>query len=160
MENLKNLLGSAYHEGITVEEINTFLSGKNYVNLKDGGYVDKNKYDTLKTNYDNLKESTKDYETIKNEHKTLTEEKTRSTYLAKIKEAGIDDKFAKFVLSEIEQNDKFDDNLKAYIKNNPQYNATKEPKKVINSNVNVNDGSQEEKNVNQQMNDIFRGFRN
>ena len=44
-DNLKGLLGEAYHEGITAEEINTFFAGKNFADLSTGQYVDKNKYD-------------------------------------------------------------------------------------------------------------------
>lgn len=44
-ENLKGLLGEAYHEGITAEEVNNFFAGKNFADLSTGQYVDKNKYD-------------------------------------------------------------------------------------------------------------------
>lgn len=44
-ENLKGLLGDAYHEGITAEEVNNFFAGKNFADLSTGQYVDKNKYD-------------------------------------------------------------------------------------------------------------------
>ena len=44
-ENLKDLLGEAYHDGITAEEVNDFFAGKNFADLSTGQYVDKNKYD-------------------------------------------------------------------------------------------------------------------
>lgn len=44
-ENLRGLLGEAYHEGITAEEVNNFFAGKNFADLSTGQYVDKNKYD-------------------------------------------------------------------------------------------------------------------
>ena len=44
-ENLKGLLGDAYHDDITAEEINNFFAGKNFADLSTGQYVDKNKYD-------------------------------------------------------------------------------------------------------------------
>lgn len=44
-ENLKGLLGEAYHDGITAEEVNNFFAGKNFADLSTGQYVDKNKYD-------------------------------------------------------------------------------------------------------------------
>ena len=44
-ENLKSVLGEAYHEGITAEEVNDFFAGKNFADLSTGQYVDKNKYD-------------------------------------------------------------------------------------------------------------------
>ena len=44
-ENLKGLLGDAYHDDITAEEINNFFAGKNFADLSTGQYVDKNKYE-------------------------------------------------------------------------------------------------------------------
>lgn len=44
-ENLKGVLGEAYHEGITAEEVNTFFAGKNFADLSTGQYVDKAKHD-------------------------------------------------------------------------------------------------------------------
>lgn len=43
--NLEQILGEAYHEGITIDEINTALSGMKLADLSTGAYVDKNKYD-------------------------------------------------------------------------------------------------------------------
>lgn len=45
MNNLQNLLGDAYHEGMTFDEINSALDGKKFADLSTGAYVDKNKYD-------------------------------------------------------------------------------------------------------------------
>lgn len=45
MNNLQNLLGEAYHEGMTVDEINSALDGKKFADLSTGAYVDKNKYE-------------------------------------------------------------------------------------------------------------------
>lgn len=42
--NLKDLLGEAYKEGMSFDEISTALQGKNLVDLSTGGYVDVNKY--------------------------------------------------------------------------------------------------------------------
>ena len=44
-DNLKGLMGEAYHEGITAEEVNTFFAGKNFADLSTGQYVEKNKHD-------------------------------------------------------------------------------------------------------------------
>ena len=44
-ENLKGVLGEAYHEGITAEEVNNFFAGKNFADLSTGQYVEKNKHD-------------------------------------------------------------------------------------------------------------------
>ena len=44
-ENLKNVLGEAYHEGITAEEVNNFFAGQSFADLSTGQYVDKHKYE-------------------------------------------------------------------------------------------------------------------
>ena len=44
-DNLKDMLGEAYHDGITAEEVNKFFAGKKFADLSTGLYVDKNKYD-------------------------------------------------------------------------------------------------------------------
>lgn len=43
--NLKELMGDAYKDGITVEEITSFFEGKKFADLGTGQYVDKNKFD-------------------------------------------------------------------------------------------------------------------
>lgn len=53
-ENLKNVLGEAYHEGITAEEVNSFFAGKSFADLSTGQYVDKNKYDREMQNLNNI----------------------------------------------------------------------------------------------------------
>lgn len=87
-ENLKDLLGEAYHDDITAEEVNSFFAGKNFADLSTGQYVDKNKYDrdiqglnttiAEKTNALNARltdeeKAKQDRENDKNEIKRLTE---------------------------------------------------------------------------------------
>lgn len=43
--NLKELMGDAFKDGITVEEITSFFEGKKFADLGTGQYVDKNKFD-------------------------------------------------------------------------------------------------------------------
>lgn len=43
--NLQQLLGDAYKEGITIDEINAALQSKKLADLSTGAYVDKNKYE-------------------------------------------------------------------------------------------------------------------
>lgn len=45
MDGLKELMGDAYKEGMTLEDVGTFFSGKKFADLSTGNYVDKNKYD-------------------------------------------------------------------------------------------------------------------
>ena len=46
MDELQALMGDAYHDGITTEEIATFFQGKKFADLSTGKYVDKNKYES------------------------------------------------------------------------------------------------------------------
>lgn len=48
--NLKELMGDAYKEGITAEEISNFFEGKKFADLSTGQYVDKNKFDNTVNN--------------------------------------------------------------------------------------------------------------
>lgn len=42
--NLQEMLGDSFHEDMTLDEINTALSGKKFADLSTGNYVDANKY--------------------------------------------------------------------------------------------------------------------
>ena len=136
MDNLKKLMGSSYHDGITVEEINTFIGSGKFVNLNDGNYVDKDKYnkavaekDQLKSSLDELTEKTKDYDTLKTENETFKGEKADADLKAKLLALGVDEKAFKYVKGDI--NDKtlvLGEDEKAnkeaigkYLKDNPQF---------------------------------------
>lgn len=136
MENLKKFLGNAYKEGITLEEIDAFLQDKKFVNLAEGNYVDKDKYnkvvaerDSVKTSFDELTAKTKDYESIKSENETFKSEKADNILKEKLVALGMDSKSFKYVKSDI--NDKLlvltenDDENKAavtkYLEENPQF---------------------------------------
>ena len=45
-EELKALLGDAYKENMTLEEVGAFFKGKKFADLSTGKYVDKDKFDT------------------------------------------------------------------------------------------------------------------
>ena len=59
-ENLKTLMGDAYHEGMTVDEVDAFFGKGKYVDLNSGKYVDKSKHERVEQELASLKESTKD----------------------------------------------------------------------------------------------------
>ena len=44
--NLKEVLGDAYKEGMTFDEVANFFEGKKFADLSTGNYVDKNKYES------------------------------------------------------------------------------------------------------------------
>lgn len=170
METLKNLLGSAWHDDITVEEIDKFLASGKYVNVKDGGYVSKEKYERLEsehkelqTKHTELAEQTKDYETIKAENETFKTEKATGELKAKLGTLGIKDTAFKYVKSDIDakelvigEDEKANkENVAKYLKDHPEFavQQAKRDKPVITVSTKVgNEGadtgkSQAEKNA-------------
>ena len=77
MDNLKTLMGNAYHENLTIEEVDAFLTGKKLADLSSGNYVAKDKFSKIEAELKELREATKDYEEVK---------KQVETYQAKEKE--------------------------------------------------------------------------
>lgn len=169
MEELKSLFGDV---ALTYAEFESKLneaSGIKLANLKSGNYVDKAKFEKtnqnyaeLESRYNQLVESTKDYENNLKELETLRNEKANSDLLTKVKDAQVDDVFAKFVLSEvkskIKENEKFEDVLNVYVKDNPQYLKSKTGIfKNGTSSPNLENGNAEHiKSNNQFMNDLIR----
>lgn len=151
-ENLKKLMGSAYKDGITVEEIDAFLANGNYVNLKDGKYVDKEKYDRVvserdahKSELDEANKKYKDYDTIKAENDQFKAEKSDNELKTKLVNLGISESSFKYVKGDI--TDKVltlgdDENanktaVENYLKEHPQFAAqqqqNQQQQKVIGS---------------------------
>lgn len=168
-------MGSAYKEGITVEEINTFLGSGKFVNLNDGGYVDKDKYnkavadkEKAETSLSEYKETTKDYETLKKENETFKGEKADADLKAKLTALGISEKSFKYVKGDI--NDKtltIGDDEKAnkdaiakYLKDNPQFAAKQTPGsphvRVISTKVETGGGDDKGVDTHKAVNDNFR----
>lgn len=58
MDELQQLMGDAYKEGMTLEDVSAFFKGKKFADLSTGNYVDKNKYNnevsTLKGQLENV----------------------------------------------------------------------------------------------------------
>lgn len=131
-------MGADYHEGLTVEEINTFLGKGKFVNINNGDYVSRDKLtrietekNELKTKYEELETKTKDYDTLKSENEKYKGEKADADLKAKLTSLGVDEKAFKYVKGDI--NDKtltLGDDDKAnkeavakYLKENPQFAA-------------------------------------
>lgn len=55
MATLREILGDAYKEGMTFEEVETALNGKNLADLSGGQYVSVSKYNALVTERDDFK---------------------------------------------------------------------------------------------------------
>ena len=166
-------MGSAYKDGITVEEINTFLGSGKFVNLNDGGYVDKDKYnkvvaekDSIKSSLDELKESTKDYETLKKENETFKGEKADADLKAKLTALGISEKAFKYVKGDIadktltigddEKANK--DAIAKYLKDNPQFasNPIPSPTRIKVVSTKMEPSGEQTVKEHQQVNDNFR----
>jgi len=45
MNELQSIMGDAYKEGMTLEDVGKFFEGKKFADLSTGNYVDKSKYD-------------------------------------------------------------------------------------------------------------------
>lgn len=126
--SLKDIMGSAYKQDMTLQEVEAFFEGNSkIVNLSNGGYVAKEKFDDVNTKYQNLMNDTKDFEDIKTKYQTLVEKQEKDGQLALINKH-VKPEFAEYVLYQMKQGnklgDKFEDNIKAYVKENSQYGIT------------------------------------
>ena len=86
--DLQTLMGESYKEGITIDEINTFLSDKKFADLSTGAYVDKNKYEAdIKAKNDEIKQYK---ETIKSkmsdDEQKLESEKEKDQLIESLKQ--------------------------------------------------------------------------
>lgn len=73
------------------------------------------------------KTETEKMQSIKEENEALKRQISELENIKVVANAGVDSKFEKFVFSEVSQMEgDFEDNLKSYLKDNPQYLQTKE----------------------------------
>lgn len=170
MEELKTLFdgGSLSYDEFTAKCKEQKIE---LANIGNGGYVSREKLNKeiaktaeLREQYNQLVNGTKDYDANMKELETLRAEKENQGFMDKISGAKIDNKYAKFVLSEIKsqvtEENKFDDVLAKYVKENPQFLTTRTG--VFTKGTSTPDlesGSEPTKSINEQMNDIFRNFR-
>ena len=165
-ESLKALMGDAYHDGITVEEVDAFFGKGKYVDLSSGKYVDKSKHDRVEQELASLKESTKDYETLKTENETFKAEKADATLKETLVKYGVDPESFRYVKGDITEkvlvleNDEAKDKkaVEDYLKSHPQF--AKQPEKVAKGNrvitTKVENQDNPAGNINQTINDNFR----
>ena len=152
MEELKDIFGE---ESLSFADFVAKVSekGMKLVNLKAGGYVDKNKFDSLRTEFDKYKtehaadgEKYADYDALKAEVESLRSEKAENELGATVLAAGVDERFKKFVVSEVkplvtEEKD-FAAALKDYITENAQFLKAKPPENTGTPNPTFTFGSQ------------------
>lgn len=158
-------MGSAYKEGISVQEIAAFFEGNDkIVNLNNGGYVAKGKFDDVNSKYQASTEGTKDYEDIKTKYNELVATTTKHKYLDVIGKYVKPEfkEYAYFQLNENKQlDDKLEDHLKEFTKANSQYALEKEnPSKgrivVRTYNDMDGEGAKEAGDFHKSFNDVIR----
>jgi len=129
--NLKDLLGDAYREDMTLAEVDEALKGKKLADLSTGDYVAKKKYDDLaaKVSEKDAKISElesrqpetitpENYENDMKELETLRNEKKTNDFKNKIKGLGVNDKFVDYVSKSLANDDNFDANFEEFKKGN------------------------------------------
>lgn len=158
--SLKDIMGSAYKQDMTLQEVEAFFEGNSkIVNLSNGGYVAKEKFDALNTNYQTLQNDTKDFEDIKNKYNALVEKQEKDGQLALINKH-VKPEFAEYVHFQMKQGnllgDKLEDNVKEYLKTNKQYGIAQErqPNRVVTTFANTE--GQQFQNANAVINDAIR----
>lgn len=152
MENLKTLMGESYKEDLSVQDINDFLQDKNYVDLKSGNYVAKDKYQKAVDKYNDALNQLKDYNDIKPKYDEFVQKEKQAKLNELAKSVNIKDEFIEFALMKIGNVENVEEALKEFAKNNQQF--TNKVVKV-NSNPNLEKGSPEP-NKNATMNDLIR----
>lgn len=162
--SLRQIMGSAYNESLTLQEIEAFFEGNSkIVNLSNGGYVSKEKFDALNQTYQALQNDTKDFEDIKSKYESLVAKQEKDGQLALINKY-VQPEFAEYVHYQMKQgnllNEKLEDNVKEYIKANKQYGVVKEPtppqNKVINTYSNTDLGVGKSVDSKQNINNAIR----
>lgn len=129
---IKELLGDAYREDMTIAEIESALAGKKLADLSTGEYVSKKKYDdevakrtTLETKVQELENKApevvnpENYDNDMQELATLRNEKKANEYKAKIRGLGVNDKFVDFVAKSVEDNESFETAFNDFKTKNP-----------------------------------------
>ena len=170
MEELKTLFGEgslSYDE--FSQKLNEAGETIKLANLKNGGYVDKSKYDKLekgledyKAKYATLEESTKGYEQLKsqyddisNKYNDLLGKQDLADKMSLIKKSNVNEDFAEFVYSKVNAltNDKkdFQTALGEYLKEHKQYLTSQKG-----TFVNLESGSTPPKSANEIMNNLIR----
>lgn len=158
--SLKDIMGSAYKQDMTLQEVEAFFEGNSkIVNLSNGGYVSKEKFDDINTKLQNLTNDTKDFEDIKNKYNALVEKQEKDGQLALINKH-VKPEFAEYVHFQMKQGnllgDKLEDNVKEYLKTNKQYGIVqdRQPNRVVTTFANTE--GQQFQNANAVINDAIR----
>lgn len=129
MEQLKGLFGE---EKLSFDEFTSKVARANIklADLNSGEYVIKEKYNSLQSKYDKDKA---EHDTLKSENAELKAKVANGEKMEEVRKAGVDERYAKFVLTEVNGNvtdDKdFATALNEYVEANKQF--TKESQKTV-----------------------------
>ena len=170
MEDFRSLFGE---DGKTTLDFEGFKSaveskGMKLVDLEKGGYVAKGKYDKLAGDFtkyksDNDVSKYSDYEEIKAQLEEYKTKEQMEALYKKVKDKDVDDKFVKFVTSEVSNmvtdTKTFDAALTEFLKDNTQYSKKNQKVFIAGSSVKLNGGSGEPQTTNEFMNNLLRGTR-
>ena len=127
MADLKQLLGENYKDEMTPEQVvDAIKQNDKLVNLSNGEYVAKGKFDDLSAKYSKTMEETKDYDDFKKQAEEYKTYKKNVTLKEAFKKSGIKDEFLDYAIFQVEkgaivEDDKFDNNVKEWVKSNPVY---------------------------------------
>lgn len=136
---IKELLGDAYKEDMTIAEIESALAGKKLADLSTGEYVAKKKYDDEVAKRTALESSIaekeakitelenrapqvvnpENYDNDMQELATLRTEKKANEYKAKIRGLGVSEKFVEFVAKSVEDGESFETAFNDFKTKNP-----------------------------------------
>ena len=153
--DLKTLFGS---ESLTFDQLEAKItaSGAKFADLSSGDYVSKQKHADLERDYEKLKG---DNAAVIKERDELKSKATAAANLKTVKDSGVSDEYAEFVLSKAEKDvtDKVDlaAAVKAYLAEHPQYKAGKTVKKV--NSQGKDEGTNGDNSISAKMNAILRG---
>ena len=166
MEELKSLFGDESIDYATFEQKLT-ESGMKLADIAKGGYIAKGKYDRLNAEFAEYKTANDvskyaDYDALKQENEQLKAEKVERDMYSLISKKNVDDRYAKFVLSEVKGKvtDKvnFETALDEYLKENEQFVKNENP--IIRkgaSSLDVSGKNSPNVGTNKKMNDFLRG---
>lgn len=152
MENLKQLMGDSYKEELSLEDVNNFLADKNFVDLKSGNYVAKDKYQKLADKYNDASNQLKEFNDIKPKYEEYVQKEKAEKLNNLAKSVNIKEDFIEFALSKIGDVENIETALKEFAEKHPQF--TNQVKKV-HSNPDLQKGGATE-NKNQTINDLIR----
>lgn len=91
LEFMKDLMGDSYKEGITLDEVKTFMEGKKFADLSTGKYVDSDKYNNAISSMNDLQNKLKTAnETLQtkmsDDERALQAQKDKDTEIERLKQ--------------------------------------------------------------------------